>query len=88
MARSRITNGAGLLTNVDGRTFWVRRFRDLNALFVNHLGGSDMTSETEKAIVRRSACMIVELEHIGLHARLKDVTPDLGTYLRNREASR
>jgi hypothetical protein len=79
-----------------------------------------MTSETEKAIVRRSACMIVELERmemvfaengaaeprqlelyqrtsntlrrllrdIGLQARLKDVTPDLQSYLRNAEASR
>jgi hypothetical protein len=39
--RSSITNGGRLLPNVDGRTFWVRRYRDLFALLVSDLGGAD-----------------------------------------------
>src|SRR5215831_17156931 len=65
-ARSRVTNGRGLLPNVDGRTLWVRRFRDLLALHLSDLGGSDRASEAEKAIVRRSATLIVELERLEM----------------------
>jgi hypothetical protein len=39
--RSSITNGGRLLPNVDGRTFWVRRYRHLFALLVSDLGGAD-----------------------------------------------
>jgi len=65
-ARSRVTNGRGLLPNVDGRTIWVRRFRDLIALHLSDLGGSDRASEAEKAIVRRIATLIVELERLEM----------------------
>ena len=65
-ARSRVTNGRGLLPNVDGRTIWVRRFRDLLALHLSDLGGSDQASEAEKAIVRRIATLIVELERLEM----------------------
>jgi len=64
--RSRVTNGRGLLPNVDGRTIWVRRFRDLIALHLSDLGGSDRASEAEKAIVRRIATLIVELERLEM----------------------
>ena len=64
MARSRITNGSSILPNVDGRTFWVRRFKDLNALHLSDLGGETAASEAEKALVRRATCLIVELERL------------------------
>ena len=63
-ARSRITNGVGLLPDVDERSLWVRRFRDLLALHLSDLGGPDIASEAEKAIARRAACLIVELEQL------------------------
>src|SRR5215468_8117860 len=65
-ARSRITNGNSLLPNVDGRSCWVRRFRDLNALHLSDLGGEDRASEAEKALVRRIATLIVELERLEM----------------------
>jgi hypothetical protein len=63
-ARSRITNGSSLLPNVDGRTFWVRRYRDLIALHLSDLGGEEAASEGEKALTRRCACLIIELERL------------------------
>ena len=59
--RSRITNGKALLEHVDHRLAWVRRLRDLIQLHLNDLGGPDRASESEKAIVRRAATLIVEL---------------------------
>ena len=64
MARSRVTNGRDLLPNIDHRTLWVRRFRDVLALHLSDLGGENLVSEAEKAIVRRAACLIVELEQL------------------------
>jgi hypothetical protein len=63
-ARARVTNGTELVVGVDGRTLWVRRFKDLLALHLSDLGGEDNCSEAEKALVRRSACLIVELEQM------------------------
>jgi hypothetical protein len=57
-----VTNGKSILPNVDGRSFWVRRFRDLIALHTNDLGGDDVASESEKAIIRRAATIMCELE--------------------------
>jgi hypothetical protein len=65
-ARSRITNGKELLPGVDGRTLWARRFRDVLALHLGDLGGEANTSEAEKALARRAACLIVELEQLEL----------------------
>ena len=119
--RSRITNGGALLRNVDGRLFWCRRLRDLQALLISDLGGDAAVSSAEAAIVRRACVLQVEcelreakfaeageasdqqievyqrvsnslhrlLESLslgGLQRRAKDVTPDLQTYLRTREA--
>src|SRR5262249_39497259 len=62
-ARSRVTNGATLLPNVDGRTFWVRRFRDLFVIHISDLGGNAL-SEAERSMVRRACCLEVELERL------------------------
>lgn len=60
--RSRITSGRDLLPGVDGRSMWYRRFQDVNRLHLSDLGGIDQASEAEKAIVRRTAALITELE--------------------------
>jgi hypothetical protein len=62
--RSRITNGSALLPDIDHRSAWMRRFRDLNELHLNDRGGEAAASEAEKALVRRGACLIVELEQL------------------------
>ncbi|WP_051677376.1 hypothetical protein [Bradyrhizobium sp. URHD0069] len=65
--RSRVTSGRSLFPKVEGalvdeRTQYARRFADLLASHLNDLGGADMCSEAEKAIVRRSVTLIVALE--------------------------
>ena len=62
--RSKITNGRGLLPGVHSQSLWARRFRDLLSLHLSDLGGEDNCSEGEKALVRRAACLIVELEQL------------------------
>ena len=73
--RTRITNGTGLLPTVDGRCLWARRFRDLLSLHLSDLGGEDNCSEAEKALARRSACLIVELEQLEDLFAAGDATP-------------
>jgi hypothetical protein len=65
-ARSRISNGQALLPGVDGRSTWVRRLRDLMALHLADMGGSDNVSEAERSIIRRIATLTVELERLEL----------------------
>jgi hypothetical protein len=64
MARSRVTNGSAMLPGVDGRSTWVRRLRDLQALHIADLGGDQNVSEAERSIVRRAATLTVELERM------------------------
>lgn len=62
---SRVTNGTALfLEEVDGRTVWPRRFRDLIDLHVADLGGEGEISEAERQLVRRCATLGVELERL------------------------
>jgi hypothetical protein len=61
-SRSRITNGNKLLPDVDGRSTWARRMRDLYLAHVNDLGGVEATSEAERSLARRAATLEVELE--------------------------
>jgi hypothetical protein len=63
-ARSRVTNGSAVLPDVDGRSTWVRRLRDVMALHLSDLGGSEAVSEAERSIVRRAATLTVELERM------------------------
>jgi hypothetical protein len=62
--RSRITNRSAVLPDVDGRSTWVRRLRDLIAIHLADLGGVDNVSEAERSIVRRIATLTVELERM------------------------
>ncbi len=63
-ARSRITNGKVLVGNVDQRTAWVRRCRDLIELHVADLGGPASISTAEANLIRRAAVLSVELERM------------------------
>ncbi|TIL78599.1 MAG: hypothetical protein E5Y89_14880 [Mesorhizobium sp.] len=76
--RSRVTNGKDLLPGVDGRTFWVRRMRDVMALHVSDLGGAEACSEAEKSIIRRAAAITVEMERLErFFALAGEAGPDL-----------
>ena len=59
--RSAITDGRALL-DVDGRSAWARRLRDLIAAHTSDLGGNDALSEAERVLVRRAAMLTLQLE--------------------------
>jgi hypothetical protein len=59
---TRVTSGRDLLPDIDGRTVWARRCRDLVELHLADKGGEVNVSEGERAIIRRAAVLIVELE--------------------------
>jgi hypothetical protein len=61
-ARSRVSNGNDVLPNTDGRSFVVRRYRDItDAIFVDQ-GGEDRCSESRKQLIRRFAAAAVIAE--------------------------
>ena len=64
LPRSRITSGRSLLDGADHRFRWMRRLADLIDLHLSDLGGPDTATEAEKAIIRRAATLIVELENL------------------------
>jgi hypothetical protein len=64
--RSAISNGTRPFA-VDRRldvrkNGWVRRYADLLDIYIAHLGGQDVVSAPERAIIRRIASFDVELE--------------------------
>lgn len=63
--RSRVTNGRSLMPrSIDGRSVYMRRFRDILAMLLSDAGGEDRVSEAIKSIARRAATITVELERI------------------------
>jgi hypothetical protein len=62
--RSRLSNGHVLPRNVDSRSQWARRFRDLLIQHATDLGGPDLMSAAEGAIIRRAVTLITELERM------------------------
>jgi hypothetical protein len=64
-ARNRVSNGNSLLgREVDGRTLWARRLRDLIEEHISDLGGDTNVSASERSLVRRASTMEVELERM------------------------
>jgi hypothetical protein len=59
-ARTRVGTGSAMLAGVDGRSHGGRRYREVCADLVQHLGG-DATAPQE-AIIRRAAALIIWLE--------------------------
>jgi len=63
--RSRVTNGKSLFAqDIDHRSLYYRRFRDLITLLSDDLGGTDHLSVSEAAIVRTAATHVVALEQL------------------------
>lgn len=63
-ARSRVTNGSKLGPEMDGRSIWARRLRDVIASYSADLGGESGLTESQKSIIRRAATLTVELEKL------------------------
>jgi hypothetical protein len=81
--RSRISNGSHILPGVDARSTWARRLKDLIALHTADLGGVEAISAAEASIIRRAACLTVELERLELVFATTDAKPeDLDLYQR------
>lgn len=81
--RSAVTNGRKLFVDGDGRGPYARRFRDVFALHLSDLGGSEAVSEAERSIVRRAALLTVELEQLeAAFASKKASDGDLDLYQR------
>jgi hypothetical protein len=63
--KSAISNGTRLfIDGLDGRSALARRYRDLVAEFVSDLGGADVISAAQRAIVRRAASLCVWCEAV------------------------
>jgi hypothetical protein len=53
--RARVTNGSELLPDIDGRSIWARRCRDIISAHTADLGGLDNCSAAEQSLIRRCA---------------------------------
>jgi hypothetical protein len=83
--RSAITNGRHLLREVDARSAWMRRLRDLITAHTTDLGGEDIVSEAEQRLIRRAAMLTIQAEMYDSKFALRDgevSQTDLETYQR------
>jgi hypothetical protein len=60
--QSAITNGSKLLADVDHRSAWMRRLRDIILGHEMDLGGGDNLSTAEASIIRRASMLELQLE--------------------------
>jgi len=60
--RSKVANGTALWAGIDGRSLWARRAGELLAAHISDLGGEGNISEAERALCKRAAVLITELE--------------------------
>src|SRR5215831_15745222 len=64
-ARSRVSNGADVLPDVDGRSAIARRYRDILAQLASDQGGVDRLGEARLQLCRRfaaAACIAEQME--------------------------
>jgi hypothetical protein len=61
-ARSSITNGRHILPEIDARSAWMRRLRDLISLHVADLGGEALITEGERRLIRLAAMLCIQCE--------------------------
>jgi hypothetical protein len=59
---SKVANGTVLLPGIDGRSMWARRAKELLAAHIQDLGGPSNVSEAERALCKRCAVLVTELE--------------------------
>jgi len=67
-ARSRVSNGADILPDVDGRSAVARRYRDITAQIIADMGGASQCAEARLQLIRRFAAAAVLAEQ--MEARL------------------
>jgi hypothetical protein len=67
-ARSRVSNGAGILPDVDGRSAVARRYRDIAGQIIADMGGASHCAEARLQLIRRFAAAAVLAEQ--MEARL------------------
>jgi hypothetical protein len=60
--RSAITSGTCTLPEVDHRSAWMRRLRDLAADITRDLGGDEAVTAAERMLVRRGSMLCLQLE--------------------------
>jgi hypothetical protein len=60
--RSAISNGTHLLNDCDHRSKAMRRLRDLLVSYENDLGGRDILSQGQLALLRRGSCLQLQAE--------------------------
>ncbi|WP_208636345.1 hypothetical protein [Mesorhizobium helmanticense] len=84
VGRSKVTNRSKVGTDMDGRTQWVRRLRDLIEAHEQDLGGSDNLNQSQRSLVRRAATLSVELERMeaGFATAGQISADDLDSYQR------
>ena len=63
-ARSRISNGADILPDVDGRSAVARRYRDIAAQIIADMGGASQCAEARIQLIRRFAAAAVLAERL------------------------
>ena len=83
--RSALTNGSELLRDVDHRSAYMRRLRDLLRAHEADLGGADLLSEGQRAIIRRATLLTVQCEMLEQKFAEHDgaaSSADLETYQR------
>jgi hypothetical protein len=62
--RSRTANGSKTLIGVDGRSAWIRRLKDQVFAHIQWRGGEAACTSAELSLIRRAACLEVELERM------------------------
>jgi hypothetical protein len=76
---SRIANGRVLMPTAKGTSVWARLMREALGSLMQHAGGADMVSETQKLAARRVAFLEAELIYLENEialAREKGLIPD------------
>ena len=74
-ARSRISNGADILPDVDGRSAVARRYRDIAAQIIADMGGASQCAEARLQLIRRFAAAAVLAEQMSTADRTLSRVP-------------
>jgi hypothetical protein len=76
--RGRITAKSLFCGEIDGRSIWARRYRDLVCSYVDDAGGIGAISELRHSLIRRIAALTVEAERLEVDlASGREVDVDL-----------
>ncbi len=85
--RTRIANGSSILPReVDGRTLWAKRLREIVEAHTADMGGSEACSVAERSLIRRAAALEVELERLETKFALAGEAEDSSLDLYGRTA--